>query len=250
MKKNILFSLRISALLGVLLAGATSLLAQQEGETEKIRVQLLAKRQTSLSAEISAKIVDIPFREGDPFPNKAVLAAFDCSLLEKQLARAEAIHEAARRTLEVNRRLAELQSGTDLDVELAAGKVKETEAELEYVRVNRNNCTITAPFSGRIAKLHVEPYQYVTTGTKLMDILDTGALEIRLIMPSNWLSWVKTGHPFSVQIEETGHLYAAKVTRLGAQIDPLSQTIAITGAFTGKHADLLPGMSGWAEFKK
>jgi len=109
-------------------------------------------------------------------------------------------------------------------------------------------CSIAAPFAGRVAKRLVAAHQYVTPGTPLLGILDTGVLELQMIVPSRWLAWLKPGQHFSVQVDELGKTVAGQVARIGARIDPVSQSIAITGVIDGNTAQLLPGMSGWATF--
>lgn len=83
-----------------------------------------------------------------------------------------------------------------------------------------------------------------------MDILDTSRLEVKMIVPSRWLTWLKPGARFSIRIEELGRVYPARVVRLGARIDPLSQTIPLSGEIVGHHEELLPGMSGTAGFSR
>ena len=90
--------------------------------------------------------------------------------------------------------------------------------------------------------------QYVSPGTPLLDILETGQLEVQMIVPSRWLAWLKPGAPFTVEVEELGRRFPAKVRRLGAQIDPVSQTVPVVGVIDSAHPELLPGMSGWAVY--
>lgn len=219
-------------------------------EENRIRVQLTPFQQTTLSTEIAANISKLPFREGEIFSENQQLIEFDCSLLNAQLNRADASAEAARQALKVSKRLAELNSISTLEVDQATAKVKETEAEVEAMRVNVSKCALKAPYNGRISKLHVDAHQYVTPGKPLMDILDTSRLEVKLIVPSRWLSWLKPGDRFSIRIEELGKTYQARVVRLGARIDPVSQSLPIIGEIEGNHAELLSGMSGWASFGK
>ena len=53
---------------------------------------------------------------------------------------------------------------------------------------------------------------------------------------------------FTLSLLETGRDYPCEVTRLAAKIDPVSQTVRVTGRIVGKADDLLPGMSGRASF--
>jgi RND family efflux transporter MFP subunit len=215
-----------------------------------VRAQLVSRQQTTLSSELAANIAQLPLKEGQSFKEGDLLAEFDCSLLHAQLKKAEAVADVARKTLDVNTRLAELNAVSTLEVDQASSKVKETAAEVAMIRVTVSKCALHAPFAGRIAKLHVERYQYVTQGKPLMDILDTGMLEIRLIVPSVWLRWLREGSRFTIKIDELGRSYPARVAILGTKIDPLSQTLTISGMVEGAHPELLPGMSGWAVFEK
>lgn len=231
-------------------AGIDTASAQEHVADSRIRAQLTSYQQTTLSAEVAANISKLTLREGEQFNKDRLLVKFDCALLNAQLNKAKAAAEVARQGLKVSKRLEELHSISSLEVDQAIAKAKETEAELEAMRVHVSKCSLSAPYSGRIARLHVNEHQYVTPGTPLMDIVDTSRLEVRLIAPSNWLSWLRQGSTFSIQIEELGKTYRAQVVRLGARIDPVSQSLPIIGKIEGDHGELLPGMSGWASFNR
>ena len=224
--------------------------AQDNPFGNRIRAQLTAFQQTTLSSEIAANISKLPLHEGESFKKDDLLVEFDCALLNAQLNKTEATAEVARQGLKVSKRLEALNSISTLEVDQATARVKETEAEREAMKVNVSKCSLSAPYPGRIAKLQVDAYQYVTPGKPLMDILDTSRLEVRLIVPSVWLAWLRPGGRFTIQIEELGKNYTARVVRLGARIDPVSQSLPITGEIEGTHGELLPGMSGWANFSK
>lgn len=236
--------------LAVILSSPLLAGAQDVRFDNRIRAQLTPFQETTLSAEIAANISTLNLREGEQFNKDQQLIEFDCALLNAQLKKAAASAEIARQGLLVSRRLEELNSISSLEIDQAAAKVKETEAELEAMQVNISKCSLLAPYSGRIAKLHVDAHQYVTPGKPLLDILDTSRLEVRMIVPSGWLAWLKPGSQFSIQIEELGRNYQARVVRLGARIDPVSQTLPITGEIESSHHELIPGMSGWASFSK
>lgn len=238
------------------LAAITSIAAAQNPDVPKngdkdgrVRAQLVARDKAILASEIAAKISSLPFRDGDSFRAGQTLVAFDCSLFRASLSKAEATAEAARQTLKVNRRLAELNSIGNLEVEQAAAKVKESEAETLAMRVTVSKCSLTAPFSGSVAKLHVASHEFVAPGKPLIEILDTRRLELQMIVPSRHLAWLKKGSRFQVKVDELEREYPARVVRLGARIDPVSQTIPLVAEIEGSPPELLPGMSGWAVLK-
>jgi len=78
----------------------------------------------------------------------------------------------------------------------------------------------------------------------LLEILDDSALELDFIVPSKWLVWLKSNQSFQVAIDETGKTYPAKVQRIGARVDPVSQSIKLSAVIDGKFSELVAGMSG------
>lgn len=84
-------------------------------------------------------------------------------------------------------------------------------------------------------------------GQAVLDILDDSSLELEFIIPSKWLAWLKPGHKFQVRIDETQKAYPARIQRIGARIDPVSQSIKAIAVIDGQFADLLAGMSGKVE---
>ena len=222
--------------------------AAAKSDEGRIRTQLMAKNAVVIAGELSAKIARLPVPEGGSFARGQLLVEFECSSYRAQLSKAEATLEAARQLVKVNNRLAELNSIGQLELEQAQSKAKEANAELHYMQTVVAKCSISAPFAGRVAKRSAAPFSYASPGMPLLDVLDVSSLELRMIVPSKWLAWLKPGAKFSVQVDELGRTVNARVERLGAQIDPVSQSVLAIGVVEGASADLLPGMSGWANF--
>lgn len=223
--------------------------AASEADTAgRIRTQLAAQNDVEISSEVAAKIARLPLKEGDAFAKGDLLVAFDCGLYQAQQRKAEATAAAASREEEVTRKLAALHSAGALEVGQAEARAKEAAADAAYMRTTVGKCSIHAPFAGRVAKREAAPFEYVTPGKPLLEILDTGTLEVKLIVPSRWLATLKPGATFTVHVDDLGKDYPAQVVRLGARIDPVSQTVSISGRIQGRHDELLPGMSGWASF--
>lgn len=230
---------------------AGSAAARQAGPVDaagRVRAQLVAQHDVEISSEVAARIDRLPVKEGDSFAKGDVLVGFDCGLYRAQLAKAEATAAAASREQAVTGKLASLHSVGELDVAQAKARAKEAAADAAYMRTTVGKCTIRAPFAGRVAKREAAAYEYVTPGKPLLEILDDGALEVKLIVPSKWLAWLKPGAKFTVHVDELDADYPAEVVRLGASIDPVSQTIDLGGRILGRPAELLPGMSGWVTF--
>lgn len=214
----------------------------------EIRAQLSPLSSTVLSGEIAGKIEELPLREGERFEAGDRLAAFDCTLHRARLAKANAQQDEARKTFEVNKRLDKLGSVSTLELDAAQARLAAAQAETAMMKAMVERCVVTAPFPGRVAAMNVKRYQYVAEGEPLMEILDDRALEVELIVPSRWLTWLAAGTPFVLHVDETGRDHPAEVTRLSARIDPVSQSIKVFGHVLDGQDELLSGMSGRALF--
>lgn len=213
-------------------------------QAPEIRAQLNAKYTTILSSEISSKITQLSVQTGDSFKKGQLLLAFNCAEQQAQLKKAKAVVQAAKKTYKVNQRLVKFNSISVLEVELAAAEVAKAKADIELVRAVLQKCRITAPYSGRVADRFVNRYQYVKAGEPVLDILDNKQLEVVLLVPSKWLTWIKPKMKFTIFIEENQQQYPASVDKIAARIDAVSQSIKIIGLIDGQFDDLLPGMSG------
>ena len=214
-----------------------------------LRAQVSPRRQTVLSAEISGKIDTFPLREGERFAQGDPLVGFDCAVHVARRDRSRAQEQSARRRLETAGRLDALSSISRLEYDetVAAVAVAEAETALSEIAVSR--CTIAAPFPGRVAERLAEPFQYVAEGEPVIAILDDRDLEVALMVPSRWLAWLRPGHAFEVAIDELESTLEASISRIGARVDPVSQSIRIFAAITRAPEGLMAGMSGEADLR-
>jgi membrane fusion protein (multidrug efflux system) len=213
-------------------------------EQREIRAQLAPHRYTTLAAEIGAKINRLPVQEGGAFKAGQSLVSFDCSLQQAQLNKARAVLTGAERTWGANQRLAELHSIGKVELDMSEVEVLKNKSEVATMGTMLNKCSIAAPFAGRVAEQKVREQQYVQPGQAILDIIDDSVLEIEFLVPSKWLAWVKPGYAFQVSIDETRKSYPAKVQRIGARVDPVSQSVKLVATINGKFPDLIAGMSG------
>ncbi|MEZ5730342.1 MAG: efflux RND transporter periplasmic adaptor subunit [Burkholderiaceae bacterium] len=245
----------LAALLGfALFAGLATLLSgrasAQAGPAagESPRVLLIPAQETTLVSQMVGRIVSLGGGLGDAFRSGSTLVRFDCGENNARLKMAQAELNSANQNLQAKQRLKALSAAGDVEVALAEAAVSKARAQIELASVQIRLCTVSAPFTGRIAKLHVRAFQGVNVGQPLIDIVASGALKLRLNVPSRWLRWLKKGAAFEVTIDETGRRYPATVTALNARVDAVSQSVEIEGAIKGSFPELLAGMSGNARF--
>ncbi|HPT48872.1 MAG TPA: efflux RND transporter periplasmic adaptor subunit [Accumulibacter sp.] len=214
-----------------------------------VRALLIPDRETTLAASMSGRLTGLEPRPGERVRKGQVIARFECGEAQARREMAVAELESARLAHDGKIRLQGLESVSELEVELAAAVTK-ARAQVGVANAQLAQCRVVAPFSGWVAKWHAKPFQGVNAGAPLLDIVSDTPPRVRVNVPSLWLSWLKAGGRFDIDVEETGRRYAVQVKQINSRVDPVSQTVVVEAQLLGKDPDLLPGMSGPAVFPK
>ena len=209
---------------------------------------LVAGQSADISAGMTGRLTFTPFKTGQYFKRGATLAKFDCERQEAELQSRQAAHATQSLRYENQAELLKMGAAGELDVSIAKSERDQIAAEVSSLRIALKDCVVSAPFPGFITARHVDAYESVQAGQPLYSLNRAGTTEISIIAPSAWASWVKSGTKLTFKVDETSESVAAKVQRLSAIVDPVSQTIEITAQLTGKHSGR-PGMSGIAVFE-
>ena len=242
------------AFLGVLNIGASVAFGEENSAIQDrarklpIRGVVRPTAQASISSDIAATVAKVGFKEGDAFKKGEVLVAFDCRRYEAELAAAVAQQKEMQINVDTNSFLEKRDAANKQDLEISKARAAKASAEVDSLMARIDQCVIEAPFDGRVAELGIKEYEMPTASRPLIRILADGELEIDLILPSNWLAWLKPGAEFKFLIDETRQNYEGVITRIGASVDTISQTIKVSARFKDPTFDVLPGMSGSARF--
>jgi membrane fusion protein (multidrug efflux system) len=221
-------------------------LPPSDGAWRDIRVQVVPHTYATIGAPMAGRLSEFPLRDGDRFDQGQVIARFVCAEQEGSLARAKAVLEEKRQVLATNSQLRNLGTSSGLEYRVALAQVAEATADVQTATAVVDNCVVRAPFAGRVSGISVQPQEFVSLGAPLLDILDDRSLELELIVPSRWLSWLQPGTVFTVAVDETGKSYHAAISRLSGKVDAVSQSIKAYAHLTDPAPDLLAGMSGRA----
>lgn len=222
--------------------------AETAAPADLVRGIVKSKQEATIASRMTARIIAMPYGEGDSFPKGALLARFDCSQVQAQLNAAEAATAAYRKTYETNLELDQYKAIGRNEVAVSQANLGKADAEAKAVAAQLSDCAVYSSFSGKVVEEIAHVREIAASGQPLLKIQSGGNLEIELIVPSRWLTWLRPGATFGFKIDETGQEAKGIVTRLGASVDAVSKTIRITGDITESAGLVLPGMSGAASF--
>jgi membrane fusion protein (multidrug efflux system) len=209
---------------------------------------ILPAEETVLSSQMAGRIRSVSVGLGDPVKKGARLIEFDCSEQRAQLDAAEAEYRAARETHLARLRLQALGAAGELEVTVAAASADKARSQIALRESQLAYCSVEAPFSGNVARLRVKVAESVNANQPLIELVNPGALKAQMFVPAAWVAWLRTGVPVSLQIRETGQVFAARVSKLNARVDGVSQQLEVEARIEKGPGRLLPGMVGMASF--
>ncbi len=208
-----------------------------------------------ISAELSARIQDLPVRTGSIVRRGEALALLDCADYELALRR----EQAALKGLEAKRELAKSQleralalarqrslSEEMLDqrrVELQALEA-EREAQLNSVasaQRSTGKCTVHAPFDAVVLERLGQVGELANPGTPLLRILDRTNIEISAQVQARDVASLQAAREPAFVAQ--GNRYQVRVRAVTAALDPRTRSQEVRLDFTATKK-ALPGASG------
>lgn len=207
-----------------------------------------ADERAELAASMSGRLVEADYKVGMFFEAGALLARFDCRQQAANLTALSRAHESRQLYYENVAQLLAAGAAGALDVEIARAEMQKAEAEQEQAREIMKGCEIHAPYAGYIVSHHAHAYETLSIGTPLYGIIKHGHLQLSLIVPSDWVRWLKPNLEFGFTIDETDERFRAQIQRLGAEVDPVSQTLEAFAHIYAPSDRVRVGMSGVATF--
>lgn len=251
MKYNLNFKHRLSLLfkacllLGTLISAGSSL---AQVEREQVRGVVKAVNEAVLTTDLGVPVLEVPVRTGQSFSAGDTLIRFDCTSQKAEADAVYAAYKGAKARYENQKEMHVLDAAGQYDVVIAKAEMDEANARSRSIRARLKKCDLKAPYNGKVAQHGINAHEVPSTDHPLMKIVGVDALELRLIVPSNWLGWLTIGDEFSFTLDETGTSAKAIVKRMGAEIDAVSRTIPIIAEFVEQPDTVIPGMGGTAQF--
>ncbi|PKR55653.1 hypothetical protein COO20_00015 [Thalassospira marina] len=236
------------ALMGLTVCSAPAW-AQSDYSQPTAHAILIAEDEVVVSSQMSGRIINLPFDEGQHFKKGQVLAGFSCEILQAEEAVAVATVEGAKAELKNAQSLDKLNAAGALDLVLAETSVQRARAELEVARSRKRLCQIIAPYDGVVLSQDVRQFESVDASAPMMRIGRDAPLRVSIVAPAAWLTWLdrKTGLKF--QLAGQAPAVEGKIDRIGASVDAASQTVKVEGILQGKDIKgLVPGQSGLVTF--
>ncbi|MFM1855068.1 MAG: hypothetical protein RLZ83_377 [Pseudomonadota bacterium] len=204
---------------------------------------LKARQSVTLRPEVSGRIRELGFTDGQRVRKGQLLLQLDDTLQQAQLKQAEAAAAIARTNLQRSRDLAaqNFVSQSAVDQNAAALEVALAQVALAQAQVGRMR--VSAPFDGIADIRSVSVGDYVKDGAEIVVIEDLSSLMVDFRLPERYLSRLKGGQTVDLQLDAMpGRSFAARIEAIDAQLDTNGRSILVRARLSNPDGMLRGGM--------
>jgi RND family efflux transporter MFP subunit len=221
-----------------------------------------AVKQSTVSARVTGRIVEINYDVGDSVKKGQVIVRIDetearqvVAGTEAQVAQSQAAFENARAALERNSELAKQKFISQAALEKAEADYRVAEAQLKASKAGASQATttkgysvVTAPYSGVVSARHVELGEMATPGKPLMTGFDPGTLRVTATVPQAQVAAIQAGAKARIELPSVARwIEAAQITVIPAA-DPRTHTTQVRIGLPPEVRGIYPGIYARAYF--
>ncbi|MEA3278627.1 MAG: efflux RND transporter periplasmic adaptor subunit [Pseudomonadota bacterium] len=221
---------------------------------------LEARRRALISARVTAQVLEVPHREGEPAAEGDLLVRLDAIELRQELERLQAAERRIEAELsywrgQLHRDEQLLAKGTVAErsrdesarqVQMLEASLKENRAGQAIAHTRIGYAEIHAPFAGTVQAVQLEPGELATPGKPLLELVADDDLKAVVPMPQSDVPLVRVGLPASLRLPG-GRSASAPVARLYPAMDPGTHTATLEIAVPAGLVGAKPGMEVDAE---
>jgi RND family efflux transporter MFP subunit len=223
---------------------------------------LEAVRQSTVSAQIAGRIVDIRFDVGDRVKKGEVIVRIDeraatqaVAASAAQVLEAQAALGNARAQFERNRQLLAQKFISQAALDQAEAAYKAAQARVSALlagagaaATERSFATIVAPYSGVVSARHVELGEMASPGRPLMTGFDPSTLRAVANVPQAQLAAIQSSGRARIELPALGQWVDAKGLTVVPAADPRTHTTRVRIELPDDVQGIYPGVFARAHF--
>lgn len=220
-------------------------------------------KRSLIASEIEGIVESFPAEEGQYVEKGQVLASFNTRTIEIALNEAR----ASKREAEARYRLAEknlarfeelqikgvasVQQFQDAETEKQAwgARIGQLQAQIDSHEHDLEKSKIAAPFSGYITGEYTEVGEWVAKGGPVVEMIDTGTVDIKVDMPERYVSKISKGQKVAVSLDALPELkIEGEITSIVPQAQSEARTFPVKVSIDNKDSAIKSGMVARVSF--
>lgn len=188
---------------------------------------VLSKKNVSISAETSGRILEVPAMEGMRVAKGQVLARIDTESIQRAIEELENTMDLANTLFEKQERLWKQQIGTEVQYLEAKNRKEGLERNLATAKTELAKGVIRAPFAGTIETVQVRLGELVQPGAFMFQFVGESDLFIEADISESYVGVLGKGDSVDVRFPSINQNIQTKVSAVGAIINPNNRTFKV-----------------------
>lgn len=193
--------------------------------------------------EVSGRVAEILFREGQPVKKGTALIRFDAGVQRAELQQAEANLSLSKSKAE---RAADLQKKGFLSSQArdeAESNYRVAQATYDLALAKLTKLEIKAPFSGTMGLRQVSVGDYIRDGQDIANLEAIDPLKVDFRVPEIFMKQVSSGQALQVTLDGfPNRSFDGKVLAINPLVDANGRSIVVRAIVRNADARLRPGM--------
>ncbi|MCW8181306.1 efflux RND transporter periplasmic adaptor subunit, partial [Verminephrobacter eiseniae] len=204
---------------------------------------LRSRQSVMLRPEVSGRVTQLNFRDGQRVRHGQLLVQFDDQLPRAQIRQSQAELSIAQANHHRNQELVAQGFISQRSLEESAANLEVAQARLALAQATARQLQIVAPFDGIAGIRSVSVGDYLKDGADIVNLEDLDAVYVDFRLPERLQGKVRTGQRAQVAFDALpGVRYAAVVQAISPQIDADGRAVAVRGCMDNRRLQLRPGM--------
>jgi membrane fusion protein (multidrug efflux system) len=204
---------------------------------------LRSRQGVVLRPEISGRVTQLNFRDGDRVRKGQVLVQLDDQLPQAQVQQSRAELSIAVANHARNKDLVAQNFISQRSLDESAAALEVAQAKLALAQATAARLKIVAPFDGLTGIRSVNVGDYLKDGADIVNVEDIDAVFVDFRLPERFQSKVQKGQTASVELDALpGARFVAVIQAVDPLIDANGRSVGVRGCIDNRQLQLRPGM--------
>ncbi|MBI5550200.1 MAG: efflux RND transporter periplasmic adaptor subunit [Desulfobacterales bacterium] len=196
-----------------------------------------------VTAEMTGKVVQIPFEAGAKVKAGDLLVQQDTASESAQLRAAEAAAALAKINFERMAQLLPERVVSRSDYDNTDAQLKQALAQVDTIRATIEKKTIRAPFAGRLGIRLINLGQNLNAGDPIVTLQTLDPIYVNFQLPQQQLALVNKGFTIRVHNNTLGETpVEGRITAISPEVDSATRNVHLQATLSNQDERLRPGM--------
>ncbi len=202
---------------------------------------ILANEEVDIRSEISGRLINLYFKEGDYVRKGTPLFHINDEDLKARLRKLQFNKKLAEDNEFRQKKLLEKEAISQREYDIAVNSVNTIQADIEDLQAQISKYVVKAPFDGKIGLRYISEGSYISPSTQIATLTNLNPAKLDFSIPAKYAQNVGKGSKVNFTIDDNSDRYVATVFAIDPKIDPQTRTLQLRATTPNPQFKLIPG---------